>query len=589
MRISAWLVFGLLVGCATPPKVVEPDRDRITKEDVDDLLDAPVDASVRNPKTAAAEVQRMELPDTPDAPSRDIDGSTEDWEKKSIRVFTRKNFVESGERFWTGAKDLSFRVGVASDPGYLYFVVDVTDDKVISNDDDDLTDGVVLTIRDPNLDNLIKSAPASLKLRDLVKAETSLVFLPDGRYRRYRSDEDLPDNMGIVAVAEKKNGYIVEIGFQIEAFEQVSAIPLQDIAFRVDVVDGDDVEREGSQTIMSTLPDRGNDDPRMAIYGVKGLLPHYLVSKAPPRKNAIGSWQVTDKAWEFVPFEVVSKLWVTVDDASAFESALRESDALKEICKTARKDVRLIDSYQSRGGGFRAGLVLCGDRMVNNHCPRASHTELFWVMLKPTGGAWRMERAVPVFDEPLTQCATGPAPEETYYHRFSLFPMDMINSATWAVGWTRSTVAPGLDEEAMGISILNVEKDRPFAGSAITYEKRSTSDLRARTTAQVYLTKVDDDDSLDLCQIEDFHEQYCAGVDRGCKTHEHGRTILTTVQLYNSRTSRFERYELSKHPGCPADFDFSENAGYLLLQTRGRVGFLPSPASNEDVENLDIF
>jgi len=590
LRLAPLLFLSLLLGCGSTSKVVErPEDESITDEDIDDILDAPTDAVKRSPKVAAAELQRMELPPTPDSPSLDIDGSTEDWDKKSIRTFKDRSLIESGDRFWNGSKDLSFRVGVRSDPGYLYFVVDVTDDKVLTDDSDELTDGVVLTIRDPNLDNLIKSTPANLRMRDLVKAETSLVFMPDGRFRRYHSEEELPDNMGVVAVAEKKGGYIVEIAFQIEAFEQVSSIPLQDIAFRVEVLDGDEADREGTQTVMSMLPDRGNDDPRMAIYGVDGLLPHYEVDKAPPRKNAIGSWQVRKKAWEFVPFEVVSKLWVTVDDASAFEGALRDSNVLKELCKSSRKDVRLIDSYQSRGGGYRTGLILCGDREVKGKCPDASITDLFWVMLKPDNGSWRLEKAVQAFDAPLTQCATGPAGEQPYYHRFSLFPMDMIDSNTWAVGWTRTTVSPGLDEESTGISILNVDKTRASAGSAITNEKRSTVDERTRTTARVYLTRVDKDKYLDLCQIEDYHEQVCTGLDRGCQTAEHGRSILTTVQLYNPRLGRFERYELSKHPGCPSDFDFTKNDGYLLLQTRGRVGFLPSPSSEEDVEDLDVF
>lgn len=592
LGLRSWVVAALmgLTACASAPvekKVVE--REKASAEDIDDILDAPVEGASKRPMAAAAELQRMELPETPSAPSRDVDGAAEDWEKKSIRIFKDKGQVESGERFWTGAGDLSFRVGVHADAGYLYFLVDVTDDRVLSNDDDGVTDGVVLTIRDPNLDNLVKSAPENMRLQEMVKAETSLVFLPDGRFRRYRSDEGLPDNMGVVAVAEKKNGYVVEIAFQIEAFEQVAAIPLQDIAFRVDVLDGDEAEREGTQTVMSTLPDRGNDDPRMAIYPVGGLLPHYPVSAAPPRKNAIGSWQVEDKAWAFRPFEVVSRLWVTVDDARAFEEALRSSDVLKELCKSSRKDVRLIDSYQSRGGGYRAGLVLCGDRAVNGKCPEGSRSELFWVMLKPKGEAWKLETVVSAFDEELTQCATAASGEEPFYHRFSLFPMDMVNDATWAVGWTRTAISPGLDEEKTGISILNVSKTQAFAGSAVTNEKRSTSDQRVRTAARVYLTRVDDDEHLDLCQIEDYHEQYCSGLDRGCKTMEHGRSVMTTVQLYNPRTKRFEKYELSKHPGCPADLDFTEREGYLLLQTKGRVGFLPSPKLDEEVEGLDIF
>jgi hypothetical protein len=99
---------------------------------------------------------------------------------------------------------------------------------------------------------------------------------------------------------------------------------------------------------------------------------------------------------------------------------------------------------------------------------------------------------------------------------------------------------------------------------------------------------VDDDGHWDLCSVEDALEQGCAGVDQGCKTYEHGKQILTTTQLYNPKTRRFERYELSKHPGCNADFDFSEREGFLLMQSPGRIGFLPSP-SMEEGESLQLF
>lgn len=161
----------------------------------------------------------------------------------------------------------------------------------------------------------------------------------------------------------------------------------------------------------------------------------------------------------------------------------------------------------------------------------------------------------------------------------------------WAVGWTRRTRQPGLLEDTNGITILNTRRRKPLSGSAVTKEWRSTSEDRSRLDAKVYLAYVDDDEHLDLCQVETLHEQICQGVDRGCVTQQHGSTILSTTQLYNPSTHLFERYEMSKHKGCNAEFDFAKRDGFLLMQTQGRVGFLPSPLRlNEDEDDsLDLY
>ena len=94
-----------------------------------------------------------------------------------------------------------------------------------------------------------------------------------------------------------------------------------------------------------------------------------------------------------------------------------------------------------------------------------------------------------------------------------------------------------------------------------------------------------------LEQVEQFVEQACEGMDRGCVTYEHGKTLLTNIQMWSAKKRKFERYELSKHPGCTAEFDFSDARGFLLLQLRNRIGLLPSPRSNDgaDSDKLDIF
>lgn len=577
---TPFLVPMFLIGaCATPAPVVTEDDSEARLRERDAILDAPV--KVERSKVAAANVARMELPETPAGPAREINGDLSDWDKKAFRKFDKKSHVESGERFWSGAKDASLAIAVDSDSGYLYLAVDVTDDVVIAGDAETVVDAIVVTIRDPNLDRFVRTVPESARLQDLIKAETSLIFFPDGRYRRNDSDDVLPNNMGVISIQERKGGYVLELALQIEAFEQVGSIPLETIAFRVDVLDGDEEDRAGTQTVISMLPDRDNDDPRMALFETQGLLPHYAMGEGPPRKNAIGSWLVTEETWDFTAFERVPELWVTIDDAKAFEEAIRQSDSLNDVCRVARKDVRLLETYQSRGGGFRAGLLICGDRPVKGKCPANSKTEVFWMMMKQVQGQWRVEGAVGVFEKPLEQCAYQSTAEGTLHSGFSMFPMDMVDHNTWAVGWTKQREERGLSASSSGITIINTELANPVIGSAITDEKMSVSDSRSKTTAKVYVTYVDDDEFLDICQVEDVLEQHCTGVDSGCQTYERGRKVMTTIHMYNPRLRRFERYELSKHPGCNAEYDFAKREGFLLLQTPGRIGFLPSPSMDE--------
>lgn len=582
-----FLPFLLALGCASSPDVEEKKvSEKISDEDRDAILDAPV--KIERSKVAAANLARLELPDTPNTPAREIDGELDDWDRKLFRIFDKKTSIESGERFWRGPRDLAMRIAADSDQGYLYLAVDVKDDEVIAGDNETVVDAIVVTIRDPSLDRFVRAVPQSAKIQDMVKAETKLIFFPDGRYGRYDSSDPLPDNMGVISIQENDEGWRLELALQIEAFEQVSSIPLETVAFRVDLLDGDEADRPGTQTVFSMLPDRGNDEPRMALFNTAGLLPHFEVNEAPPRKNAIGTWVAEEQTWNFTAFERVPEIWVTIDDRKAFEEAVRASESVNDLCQVARKDVQLVETYASRGGGFRAGLLVCGDREVRGSCPKNSKTDVFWLMLNQNGGSWLVEKAIKVFPESLNQCATKAVEDEEFYFGFSMFPLDMIDHYTWAVGWEKTQKASQYDYAAEGLTIIQTELSNPVIGSVLSDEKRSERNERVKTVSKVYLSYVDDDGHWDICSVEDALEQSCAGVDQGCKTYEHGKQILTTTQLYNPKTRRFERYELSKHPGCNADFDFSEREGFLLMQSPGRIGFLPSP-SMEEGENLQLF
>jgi hypothetical protein len=564
-------------GGSTPQQKTDPQSDP------SDLLDAPVvrERDSSGPK-ASADEPMMVLPETPDAPGRSIDGKIDDeWDERAFRRFDKKSVIQTGAPFWRGSSDASFRVGLEADAGYLYFAIQVKDDVVIPDGDErEFSDGVVIHLRDPGLETLVDSLPKSIGLRDTIMSQTAIAFLPNGAFFRYgTSDAPIAGEMIYSAVDVRKNGYVLEVALQMEVFHQVSTIPLDEIAFRVEVFDGDEPDRPGAQTMLSILPDRGDDSPRMALFSAGGLLPHGKVVSRPPRERSLGRWQHDSGEWSFTSFEEVPKLWMTVGDRSAFEEALRSTDALDDLCRKSIKDVELLEAYTSRGGGFRAGLLLCGARAPTGTCPKGSKSNLFWVGLKKEQDRWVLAKYTNVFGEELGQCTNSTWKGGVLYEKFSLLPVDAIDNDVWVVGWTRKQTADWGNEAINGVHFLNVEKDGPIA-TVSTLRRTSQHDERVRANSSVYLVPVDKEPGLDICQLETVVDQYCRGVDRGCETQEHGTYVHSIIQLYKPRTKRFDRYDLNKHPNCSATtFEPSNVDGYMLLQNEGRVGILKTKKS----------
>lgn len=587
------LTAAALAGCATGPKP-QPEAMEGEEQTVDDILDAPIPEREKPERTASLSEAMLLLPETPQKPARTIDAKDDDWDRGKFRRFETKDAVESGLTYWSGRSDASFRVGVDADEGFLYFIVQVKDDEIVQADmGEDPTDGVVLWLRDPGLDALGDALPGNVGLGEYIDAETAILFHPNGRVEAWGAADELAFNeIMFHEVRRAPNGYVLEVALKLEAFEEVSSIPLPEIAFRVEVLDGDEQKRPGPQTVLSTLPDRGDDSPRLATYTVGGLLPHKQVGAPPPRVNAIGRWKVEDDAWNFVSFEVIPKYWATLEDMEGFEKVLLENDSLKDVCRTARKDIHLVEAYQSRGGGYRAGLVLCGERAQGSKCPRGAETNVFLVGLRDDDDEWLVDYAVNVFKKPVSQCTYAPLRGENYYAHFALFPLDVLSSTVWAVGWTRTLQDQGRQEETYGVTMLNTKYDSPHLGTTTTRNRVAQTDERTIGTSSVYLTYVDEDDNVDICQVEDYVEQGCSGLNRGCRTYDHGQTVLTHIQMWNTNHQKFERYELSKHKNCTARFDFSDADGFLILQLKNRIGLLPSPRTNdesEETEKLELF
>ncbi len=594
-RFGWWCVVFTLASCSSSPKpkpVEEP-----TQADIDAMLDSPVDTSRRRTSSGSSPAGEavstmLVLPDTPESPSKEIDGKDDDWKGVKTKQFASKGDVQDGAEFWRGKGDASMKVSVDSDAGFLYFFVEVRDDEVVVGDtDDDPTDGVVIWLRDPGLDAIGDALPSNVGLDEYVDAEMAVVIRPSGFVEPWTDDRPDFNRVMMHEVSERKGGYTLEVAFKLEAFGEISSIPLEQIAFRVELLDGDDDSRPGWQTRMSTLPEDGSDSPRFSLVDTAGLLPHAAVSGAPPRTNAIGRWQFVGDSWSFASFEVVPKVWVSVDDDDAILEAVADDTTIGELCAAARNDVRVAEAYESSKGGFRSALLVCGTSSPGDRCPAGAKTSAYLVDLRREGSGdetrWFVDQVSDVFGEELSQCASRARPGEDFYSRFSLYPLDVLGSTVWVVGWMRTNVDRGYEAEAFGVTMLNTKYAQPRLGTTVTRSRVSESDERSIATSSVYLTYVDDDENVDICQVENLLEQACTGVDRGCRTYERGKSVLTHIQLWNKKKRRFERYELTKHRGCTPSFDFSDAEGYLVLQLRDRVGLLPSPRTNDTVDDDD--
>ena len=160
-----------LSACSTTASAerVEVTDETPTQDEAADLLDAPVDvADIEAAKAARrAELQEEQgadylipLASSPE-PLVKIDGDAEGWNLREAKVFKDKRYVEDGVSLWSGSKDASMRVAVRSDDSFVYFWVEVRDDVVISEDDGsgDPVDGVIIWLRDPNLERMVSQLP----------------------------------------------------------------------------------------------------------------------------------------------------------------------------------------------------------------------------------------------------------------------------------------------------------------------------------------------------------------------------------------------------------------------------------------------
>ncbi len=551
------------------------------EEDEADFLDDPVDRDEANysSRSTGGDDSVFVLPDPPEQMSKSIDGRVDDWSEGGARAFDGAKSVAEGSQFWTGRDDASFRVGVDADPGRVYFRVDVRDDQVIDAESADvMADGIILWLRDPKLDDIVDSLPEGVAEQLDIQPEMAILFTPDGQFWRYDEPDAGLHRAGIDAVTRKmKNGYRLEVGLTLDVLGQVARLPTEDIAFRVELMDGDEPDRRGEQTRMSMLPDE--DGPRFALYNVGGWIPYQEAYGNPPRPGALGRWVLDDGKWSFDSFEVVSTRWNAMADVAAFEEALADSEVLRDICPEAKNEQEIVEAYESRSGRHRAGLLLCGARAPGGRCPTDAQTSLYWVHLRPEGQTWRLASHNQVTDRPLPQCAGAPRPGNAHYGEFSLVPLEMLGTSTWGIGWTKWQNSRTEEREQTGIWFVNPRSKRPMLGEAQSTSVHASPYERTRASSEVYLARVDDQEGLDICEVERIVDEECSGMNRGCHADEHDKSVRINIKMWQPDKGRFERYLMTKHRRCNAGFDFSKRKGFMLLHQGDRLGILPSPAN----------
>ena len=567
------LLIAMLVGCASTPDE-EFDPFEAADEDDTDLLDRPRDSDEERPRrtqrpSTSDDDTWFIIPEASDEPARPIDASVDGWDLDDRRHFEDVDHVYRGQTNWRGPDDVSFSAIVDSDESHLFFLVDVTDDRVVDSHPSSPVDGVRFSLRDPQLDELLDALPEILQDRLSLDIETHYTITPDGSL--YPAS-DVVD----VATARTDDGYRVEAALPLESLAYVSEMPLGDIAFRIDVYDGDDPGDSEPSKAMSAII--GDGQPQFAVTSTPGLLPSTAPQSAPPRTDALGRWAHDGGQWNFQNFEFISRRWGSVDDLDETATELPDTDQLPDICSDPDNERRLVDAYDHRSGSHRVLLALCGTPPSDGQCPTDASTQLVWASLSNNGDDWNVDAAHPVFSEPLAQCPTSAPDDHRRVHSFSFLPFDALGSQVWGIGYRsidsgsryrdEETTVRLVDPRSPDFTLLERQLQRRYASGReqILYDSR------------IYVTDLNDEEGLDLCEVENIREQYCDGFMDNCETIDRGHEVLTHVDLWDSDEHRFEDFLLSRHQNCRGSTDFDDIApGFQIIVVGNRLGLLPTP------------
>jgi len=577
--VTAVLLGVAVAGCKSQP---EQKDDQAAEEAPEaNLLEAETEPEGERTQSTWGGDLEFSIPDPPEETARTIDGEFEDWSAAEFKDFFAGEHVVEGTQFRAGRKDLGARIAAETDRGHLYLAIDVHDETVIDAESaDPFADGAVLWLRDPGLAELRELLPNAVTDGKNIQPEIGILFTPDGQFWRRGDHRGELYRKGIDAATVKtKHGYRIEIALEIGVLQQAATLPMPEVAFRVDLIDGDEPERRGQQTRLTTVLPSEKGEPRYALIDFEGWLPYASLAGDPPREGALGRWKLTEHGWTFESFEVAPERWRLLPDTGALQAILDDREKTPDLCPEAKSDGRLVEAYASKGGRHRVALMVCGNRAADGECPSDADTGLLWMHFKQDGGSLRLHRALQVTDEPLNQCAHDPVPGEPFYSTFSLTPLEMIGPTVWAVGWHKSRETRNERVRQTGIWVVNGDHDPLKVGTVQTSRRESQRRSRTVSRSRVFLTDVDETEGLDLCEIERIEQQRCRGFDRRCETTDRGTETLAHIRRWRSDEGAFERLLVSKHKNCNPPFDFAKRDAYMLFHRDERLGIIKSAVS----------
>lgn len=556
----------------------------------EDILDEEVTPTDVDQKPTSDDL--LSLPTPSESPAIELDGENSDWEDKALRAFDKKTSVQSGKRFWKSKKDASLKLGARADEGWVYFWLEAADDKVIEEDDEngDPVDGIVLWLRDPNLESLLTQLPAGVELEEEVTSEIALLFTPDGQVRRFDGAADDVQHDAIQSAPfVKKGGWGVEVAIRLEALPFAFNLPMSDVAFRVDMLDGDDPKRLGIQTTFTMLPTAANEPAKFARLSTPGLLPHHEARGALDRPEGFGYWSQDGAQWTYNSLEVQPRYWKYVKDPTEFAEIIKENKVFSRICNKATYDQRLTAVMSSRSDKHRVGLFVCASREVEGECKSGAKARIFWVHLRDDREeGWTLENAMEMTEKgPLTQCISSAPANEAYLDGLSMIPLDVIDTNLWVIGWRKTLEQDDYTAKLHGAWLFNAKQQHLF-NDIITYKSVADGNEREFATTSPFFIEVDKVQGYDLCEVEHLREQHCQAHNQRCETYGAGESKQVFMRMWVPKAKGFEPYMLATHPMCKGDLTFNERKGYLLVHTGSKLGLIPSAKNNEGTDEPDI-
>ncbi|WP_158542433.1 sugar-binding protein [Lujinxingia litoralis] len=572
----------LLNACGgAPPVSVDPFAIAESERQRTDILDAPTQAPRRAVERPTAEPDELYMiPEASAQTSRTIDAVPEGWDLSKLRAFDTRTNLIAGSGRWTGPEDASFKATVDADEGFIYFWVEVSDDVLVDSHPQDLLDGVVISLRDPQLDTLLNSLPATLRNTLEARADAAFAITPSGQIARYRSSHPLDARDVQAATRQTEGGYVLEVALGMGALPYIAAMPLGDIAFRIEVLDTDDARATRPEKHLSMFPSGDDQAPLFAVFDTGGLLPREAPQAGPPRFDALGAWHRGDQGWRFQPFEYIPQTWRVIEDLRQVAGQVIDKDPLPRICTAADREMWLVEVYEDRARNNRIALVLCGSAATNARCPNDATTQLVWAHMRPEDDQmWRIDRSFEVFETPLNQCPFERAGDGPLYSNFSLLPLNVIDAAMWAVGWQMRHDLPRQLRHESGIVFIDSRASSPNVGNVQLARVDAANTARTLASSRVYLANLDDVEGYDICEIEELDNQQCQGFQQGCETTARGSERIPHVKTWAPEAHRFERYLLTNHPNCRASTGFDTIEGFKILQVGNRLGLLPTPKS----------